>query len=209
MSCPVLHGVLPRTPSPAQCPTATAQPSASSPYPVTAAVWNVPPLLIELRCPCTEGAEPPAEGRQTEGPWRCREELRLKNRVLDLRRPSMASNLRTRHKIVQCLRRRLEDNHGFLEVETPVLTRSTPEGARDYVVRPPTCPPAVHRRCLPRGWNRSCAAAAAASSARSACTATAYTRPMLISRPPPAHTWHSLMICCRCISRACLLGTRR
>lgn len=75
---------------------------------------------------------------------RFREELRLKNRVLDLRRPSMAANLRTRHRIVQCLRRRLEDTHGFLEVETPILTRSTPEGARDYVVRPASHAMHVH-----------------------------------------------------------------
>lgn len=64
----------------------------------------------------------------------CREELRLKNRVLDLRRPVMGARMRTRHHIIQCLRRRLEDDHHFIEVETPILTRSTPEGARDYVV---------------------------------------------------------------------------
>ena len=63
-----------------------------------------------------------------------REELRLKNRVLDLRRPRMADNLRLRHTLVRCVRRYLEDLHDFIEIETPILNRSTPEGARDYLV---------------------------------------------------------------------------
>lgn len=63
-----------------------------------------------------------------------REELRMKNRVLDLRRPAVASKMRLRHEITKSVRRFLEDEHDFMEVETPILTKSTPEGARDYLV---------------------------------------------------------------------------
>ncbi|KAL5988339.1 hypothetical protein ACLOJK_036103 [Asimina triloba] len=62
------------------------------------------------------------------------EEIRLRYRCLDLRRQQMQSNLMLRHRVVKLIRRYLEDVHDFVEIETPMLSRSTPEGARDYLV---------------------------------------------------------------------------
>jgi len=61
------------------------------------------------------------------------ETTRLTHRVLDLRRPQMQNNLRLRYKVAMEVRKYL-DEHGFIDIETPTLTKSTPEGARDYLV---------------------------------------------------------------------------
>jgi len=92
-------------------------------------------VVTELKILNTVGKSLPfavsdASGEKEE----IKEETRLEHRVLDLRRPEMARNLKLRHDTLRALRRVLEDEYGFLEVETPTLTRSTPEGARDYLV---------------------------------------------------------------------------
>ena len=61
------------------------------------------------------------------------ENVRLVNRVIDLRRPQMQKNMMLRYKTARAFRRFLDDN-GFIDIETPMLTKSTPEGARDYLV---------------------------------------------------------------------------
>ncbi|KAJ6896172.1 hypothetical protein NC651_022406 [Populus alba x Populus x berolinensis] len=63
-----------------------------------------------------------------------KEEIRLRYRCLDLRRQQMSSNIMLRHRVVKLIRRYLEDVQGFVEIETPILSRSTPEGARDFLV---------------------------------------------------------------------------
>ncbi|MBK8269988.1 MAG: aspartate--tRNA ligase [Planctomycetes bacterium] len=70
------------------------------------------------------------------------EDLRLKHRVLDIRRPRMKNALMLRHKITRTIREYF-DRNGFLDIETPILTKSTPEGARDYLV-----PSRIHHGCF-------------------------------------------------------------
>jgi aspartyl-tRNA synthetase len=78
----------------------------------------------------SEAKNPPfAISDQTE----VAEDLRLKYRYLDLRRPTMLKTFKMRHQVTKTVRRFLDDNE-FIDVETPILTKSTPEGARDYLV---------------------------------------------------------------------------
>ena len=85
---------------------------------------------IEVVGPADTPAIPVARGKGEDLPT---EELRLKHRHLDLRRPELQANLLLRHRLLQRARRALSDL-GFLEIETPILTKPTPEGARDYLV---------------------------------------------------------------------------
>ena len=76
----------------------------------------------------------PFQVSQSEDETAVREDLRLKYRYLDLRRERMSANLRLRHEVIKTIRRFLEDRGNFMEIETPILTRSTPEGARDFIL---------------------------------------------------------------------------
>jgi aspartyl-tRNA synthetase len=85
---------------------------------------------VRIVGPSDTPAIPVARGK---GEQLAAEELRLRHRYLDLRRDELQRNLMLRHRLMQTTRRFLSDN-GFFEIETPVLTKPTPEGARDYLV---------------------------------------------------------------------------
>ena len=104
---------------------------------------KLPTGLIEVKVRelkiLSKAETPPFE---IEDGSKVREELRLKYRYLDLRRPQMQRNLMLRNKIANVARNYLAEN-GFLDIETPMLQKSTPEGARDYLV-----PSRIHAGCF-------------------------------------------------------------
>jgi len=111
-------------------------PGKTNPKLATGAVEVVAEELKVLnRCPTPpfEVMSVPLEGQVLADPELAGEELRLQYRYLDLRRPGLQRTLALRHRLNQVIREYL-DRQGFLEIETPLLGRSTPEGARDYLV---------------------------------------------------------------------------
>jgi aspartyl-tRNA synthetase len=86
--------------------------------------------VVSIAGPAQIPAIPVARGKGEKLPA---EELRLRHRHLDLRRPELQHNIVLRHRLMQATRRHLSEQ-GYLEIETPILTKPTPEGARDYLV---------------------------------------------------------------------------
>ncbi len=94
---------------------------------------NMPSGQIEVLCHELEILNPAATPPFQLDDDNLSETVRLTNRVIDLRRPQMQKNLLLRYQTARAFRRFLDD-HGFIDIETPMLTKSTPEGARDYLV---------------------------------------------------------------------------
>ncbi len=105
------------------------EPERQNPEMLTGAI-EVRVTALRVVGPAVTPALPVARGR---GEKMAAEELRLRHRYLDLRRPELQENLVLRHRLLQIARRYLSDR-GYLELETPILTKPTPEGARDYLV---------------------------------------------------------------------------
>ena len=108
----------------------TARPSTMKNPELATGEVEVQATKLTVVGPALTPAIPVARGKGEE---LAAEELRLKYRHLDLRRPEMQANLILRHRLAQRARRTLSEL-GFLEIETPVLTKPTPEGARDYLI---------------------------------------------------------------------------
>jgi len=96
---------------------------------------NIPTGAVEIEIKKLEvlnEAQTPPFAINDDG-YEIGEEVRMQSRYVDLRRPRLARNLAMRHKVIKFIRDYL-DERGFFEIETPIITKSTPEGARDYVV---------------------------------------------------------------------------
>ena len=107
--------------------TVALRPEPSRDTQLTSREVEVHATSLEIVGPAQTPAIPVARKEKEDLPA---EELRLRNRVLDLRRPELHRNLILRHRLMQATRRFFE-RHGFLEIETPILNKTTPEGARD------------------------------------------------------------------------------
>jgi aspartyl-tRNA synthetase len=107
----------------------TVEPRSAETVNPKLATGEVEVVAREIRV-LSEARRPPFQIAE-EGP--VSEEMRLRYRYLDLRKPKMQSNLMLRHRVAMAVRRYF-DAQGFVEIETPILAKSTPEGARDYLV---------------------------------------------------------------------------